>query len=76
MPLMGVSMLAITTGFSIVGAFALSRVTATLLYGVSPSDPVTYGTVALIIALVATAACVVPTRRATRVDPLEAIRAD
>ena len=58
------------------GAFALSRVTATLLYGVSPSDPLTYGTVAVIIALVATAACIVPTRRATRVDPLEAIRAD
>jgi predicted permease len=71
---LGIAGLGILLGVG--GAFALSRVTATLLYGVSPSDPVTYGTVALIIALVATAACLVPTRRATRVDPLEAIRAD
>ena len=58
------------------GAFALSRVTSSLLYGVSPSDPLTYGAVAVVIALVATAACVVPSHRATRVDPLEAIRAE
>ena len=58
------------------GAFALSRVTSSLLYGVSPSDPMTYGAVAIVIALVATAACIVPSHRATRVDPLEAIRAD
>jgi len=71
---LGIAGLGILLGIG--GAFALSRVTSTLLYGVSPSDPLTYGTVAVIIALVATAACVVPTRRATRVDPLEAIRAD
>ena len=58
------------------GAFALSRVTSSLLYGVSPSDPLTYGAVAIVIALVATAACIVPSHRATRVDPLEAIRAE
>jgi predicted permease len=58
------------------GAFALSRVTSSLLYGVSPSDPMTYGAVAIVIALVATAACIVPSHRATRVDPLEAIRAE
>ena len=60
----------------VIGAFGLSRLTASLLYGVSPSDPVTYVAVAGVIALVAVAACVVPTRRATRVDPLEAIRTE
>ena len=71
---LGIAGLGILLGVG--GAYALSRVTSTLLYGVSPSDPMTYATVALVIAVVATAACVVPTRRATRVDPLEAIRAD
>ena len=63
-------------GLGVVGAYALSRLITTLLYGVSASDPTTYAAVAGVIALVAVAACVVPTRRATRVDPLEAIRAD
>jgi predicted permease len=58
------------------GAVALSRLVSSLLYGVSPSDPLTYGMVAGVIAIVAVAACLVPTRRATRVDPLEAIRAE
>ena len=58
------------------GAYALSNLTKSLLYGVSPSDPLTFVTVTLTIAVVAAAACVVPTRRAMRVDPLEAIRTD
>jgi ABC-type antimicrobial peptide transport system permease subunit len=41
---------------------------------VSPADPLTFGSVAAVIAIVAVVACVVPTRRATRVDPLMAIR--
>jgi predicted permease len=58
------------------GALGLSRLTQSLLYGVSPTDGVTFGTVSVVIALVAVAACVIPTRRALRVDPLQAIRAD
>jgi predicted permease len=58
------------------GALALSRLTQSLLYGVEPSDPATFGAVVAVIALVATAACLIPMRRATRVDPLEAMRAD
>jgi ABC-type antimicrobial peptide transport system permease subunit len=58
------------------GALALSRLTESMLYGVSPSDPLTFGTVAAVITAVAVVACLVPMRRATRVDPLAAIRAD
>jgi putative ABC transport system permease protein len=71
---LGIAVFGIVLG--VAGAYGLSRLTASLLYGVSPSDPLTYGAVAGVIAIVATAACIVPTRRAIRVDPLEAIRAD
>jgi len=71
---MAIALAGIAVG--VVGAYGLSRLTASLLYGVSPSDPMTYTAVAAVIAAVAVAACVVPIRRATRVDPLEAIRAD
>ena len=63
-------------GLGVIGAYAISRLMTSLLYGVSASDPATYAAVAGVIAVVAVAACIVPTRRATRVDPLEAIRAD
>jgi putative ABC transport system permease protein len=72
----GLSIAVLGIGLGVLGAMWLSRVTSTLLYGVSPSDPATYATVAGVIALVAVTACLIPTRRATRVDPLEAIRAD
>ncbi|MGH7678827.1 MAG: ADOP family duplicated permease [Gemmatimonadaceae bacterium] len=72
----GLGIAALGIGLGVAGAMGLSRVTSTLLYGVSPSDLATYISVAGIIAIVATLACVVPTRRATRVDPLQAIRAD
>ena len=58
----------------ILGAFGLARVTRTLLFGVSPTDPATYIGVAAIIVVVALIACLVPAQRAMRVDPLVAIR--
>jgi predicted permease len=70
----GLGMAIIGIGLGVVGALGLSRLTTSLLFGVSPADPVTFGAVAGVIALVAMVACVVPTRRATRVDPLAAIR--
>ena len=66
--------LGLTLGLA--GAFGLSRVLRTLLVQVTPTDPVTFGSITLILTCVAIAACVLPARRATRVDPLIALRAE
>jgi ABC-type antimicrobial peptide transport system permease subunit len=60
----------------VVGGFALSRPLAPVLPAVSADDPLPYLVVAALLAGVATLACWLPARRAARVDPLEALRAD
>jgi putative ABC transport system permease protein len=58
----------------LIAAVTLARVLAGELYGVSPVDPVTYGSVAIVMTVVTLLACCVPTYRAMRVDPLIALR--
>ena len=69
--------LALTAGGIVVGvlaALALTRQIADLLYKVSPHDPLAFGSAFVVMAVVAMAACFLPAWRATRTDPLKALR--
>jgi ABC-type antimicrobial peptide transport system permease subunit len=60
----------------ILAALVCARFIAEQLFGVSPSDPVTFTAIAGLIAGTAALACYIPARRATRVDPMSALRED
>jgi putative ABC transport system permease protein len=70
----GLILAAAGSAIGTIGALILSRLLATLLYGVRPSDALTYISVACLLMIVALAACCIPARRALRVDPMVALR--
>jgi len=70
----GLTMVFAGVALGLIGAFALTRVTASLLFEVSVTDPLTFVSVPLLLPAVAALACWLPARRATKVDPLIALR--
>jgi len=72
----GLVMVAIGLAVGAAGAFALTRMIQSVLFHVAPTDPFTFVAVALVFLLAAAAACYVPARRATGIDPLQALRSE
>jgi putative ABC transport system permease protein len=72
----GVRYALVGVAVGMIGAFALTRSMATMLFGVKPTDPLTFGVFAVVMLVVAMAASFVPARRALRVDPVTALRTD
>ncbi len=72
----GMKLAGLGVGLGLIGSLALTRVMAGLLFDVQPTDPLTFLSVASLLLLIALLACYLPARRATRIDPLEALRCD
>jgi ABC-type antimicrobial peptide transport system permease subunit len=69
-----VGLAALGAAFGLVASLGLTRLLSSLLYGVSPTDPVSFAAVAVFLLAVAALATYIPARRAARVDPAEALR--
>jgi ABC-type antimicrobial peptide transport system permease subunit len=72
----GLALVGLGVGVGLLASFAVSRVIASQLWEVSPHDPLTLGAAVIVVALAGLAACYFPARRATRVDPLAALRVE
>jgi ABC-type antimicrobial peptide transport system permease subunit len=72
----GLTLALLGVALGVAASLALTRLMKTLLFGVSTTDPLTFGSVALLLAFVALLACWIPARRATKVDPMIALRCE
>ena len=72
----GILLVLIGTAIGVVGALGLTRFMSSMLYGVHANDPLTFVAVSLVLIAVATLACYIPAHRATRVDPVSAMRCE
>jgi putative ABC transport system permease protein len=72
----GLVLAVIGLALGLAGAFAASRLLSTMLFEIKPADPATYAAVAGVVSLVVLAASYLPAVRATRIDPLAALRQD
>jgi putative ABC transport system permease protein len=72
----GMALAIIGVALGLMAALALTRVMEGLLFGVSATDPLTYMIIALLLMFVALLACYIPARRATKVDPLIALKSE
>jgi len=71
---MGLWLIAVGLAIGLGASLLVNRVLASELSGVTPRDPVTFAAVSLVLVMVGAAACWFPARRATKVDPVEALR--